>query len=421
MKSSDAHKISRNLILPAVSLLALVATFFTANLSLDFQTKLFIFFAIVAFYILFCVFFYFRRKREILFFPSENRSGDLPFTAEIEAQLLALEEASEFFGAALKPADMFRLVSSRINQMITFSACALFFTEEKPRGLKIVNAVGTNAREMTNVGTVLLDGLAGKSLASNRIEFDGDLLLEKTALPANALTNLESAVAAPLLRNGTKAFGVLTLYWDKKYKFDENTETLLEAIAERIAPLFLSSVAFERSISSALTDSLTSVPNERGFYLILENQIAESQRRRDERPLTILAVDLKGFAELNERFGHATGDRILAFASEIIKGQLRKMDFISRARADEFLIVLPTATESVTHEIVERIETASKRDRFEVSDDEKICLEFNFGAATFWKDGETAQELLTSARLKKQNGKFGNESNVLLFPREFVN
>jgi diguanylate cyclase (GGDEF)-like protein len=421
MKSSERQKISRNLILPAVSLVALLVTFFAANSNFNFQTKLFIFFTVVTFYLLFFGLFYFRWRNEVEFLSFNRGAIDSPFSSDVERHLLALEDASEFFGASLKPSDMFRLVSSRINQMTPFAASALFWSDKESKALKIIGAVGENVREIMNAGTVSLDGVAGKSFASGKIQFDEDLSLEKSVVSAGVLRNLDSAVAVPLVRNGNGAFAVLVLYGDKKRRFGAKTEVLLEAIAERTAPLFLSSLAFEQSLSNALTDVLTSLPNERAFYLILENQIAESQRRRDERPLTILTIDIKGFADLNQKFGHATGDRILSFTAETIKGQLRKMDFISRSMADEFLVVLPTASENIAGEIIERIETALKRNLFHTDADEKIQLELNFGGATFWRDGETAQELLRSARLKKQNEKYAGESNILLFPKEFVN
>ncbi len=48
----------------------------------------------------------------------------------------------------------------------------------------------------------------------------------------------------------------------------------------------LGSIAYERTQANALTDATTDLPNERAFYLVLENQVAEAQRNRGERPLT---------------------------------------------------------------------------------------------------------------------------------------
>jgi diguanylate cyclase (GGDEF)-like protein len=183
----------------------------------------------------------------------------------------------------------------------------------------------------------------------------------------------------------------------------------------------LSSFAFEKSLLNALTDSLTNLPNERAFYLIVENKIAESQRFRETRPLSILTVDIKDFSLLNQQYGHAIGDRILAFAAKTIKEQLREMDFLARSTGDEFLAVLPTADEEITKEIVGRVERAFVSNQFVVSRQEKFNLALNFGAGTFWKDGETVSQLLQHARLRKQQSKSTEKSKVLWFPREYVN
>jgi len=431
MKPEEKQKISANLpnffangnfIVPVFSLLALTATFFASFLTSKFETKITIFLAIIFLYVLFCVVFYFRQKRRAGFVSAEGEVSDSVFNDDVERQLLALEEASQFFAASLKPADMFRLVASRINEMIPFAASALFWAEEEDgQTLKAIGASGENARDLANLEINSLKGLAGKTLLSRKIQTDENLLLEKNVIPAETLKNLESAIAVPLFRNGQAVFAVLILYGDAERRFGADARVLLEAVSERIAPLFLSSNAFEQNLSNALTDSLTNLPNERAFYLILENQMAESQRQRDERPLTILAVDAKKFAELNQKFGHATGDRALFFAAETIKGQLRKMDFLARSTNDEFLIVLPTASGSIAEEIIERIEKAFEDNPFEIEGREKVYLELNFGAATFWRDGETAQQLLQNARLRKRQAKAGANSKVIWFPKEFVN
>ena len=338
---------------------------------------------------------------------------------EIETKLLALEEANEFFGASLKPADMFRLVSSRIREIIPFAGSALFLVNEDATRLNAIFTDGQNAESMANLETDFDKGLAGKTFVSRKSQIDEKLLLDKSIISAEALKGLNSAVSVPLFKDA-EVFGVLTIYGKDAKDFDADSLQLLEAVGTRVAPLFLSSFAFEKSLFNALTDSLTNLPNERAFYLIVENQIAESQRFREKRPLTILTVDIKNFSEFNQKYGHATGDRILAFAAKIIRGQLRQMDFLARSTGDEFLAVLPTADEPITREIVGRVEKAFVSNPFAVSRREKINLALNFGAATFWKDGETVSQLLQHAHLRKQQSKSTEKSKVLWFPKQYV-
>ena len=128
-----------------------------------------------------------------------------------------------------------------------------------------------------------------------------------------------------------------------------------------------------------------------------------------DRPLTVLSVDINNFSEFNDKFGHATGDRILAFTGQIIKNQLRQMDFLARSASDEFTAVLPTASKEIAFEIIGRIERAFVTRPFETIEGEKVYLKLNFGAATFGRDGEGerryAEHLLKTAITEKQQGK----------------
>ncbi len=427
MNDSEADKSSKSglhfladgyFILALISLGALVATFLVSNFAQSFQTKFLIFTVIILAYILFCVLFYSWQQQKTR--QTEKEISDSIFNEEVEGKLLALEEASAFFGASLKFPDMFRLVASRINEIVPFAACVLFLVDEEKNKLKAVCAVGENSRNLLNAEMNAGKGLAGKTLLDEKIRREEKVLSDENVLPENALKNLESGLAVPLFSGGG-VFGVLTLYGNNEIKFDETSMQLIEAVGMRAAPLFLSSMSFERSLTNALTDSLTNLPNERAFYLVLENQTAESQRNRDERPLTILAVDIKDFAKFNQKFGHATGDRMLTFAAHLIKAQLRQMDFLARSSNDEFLVVLPTAAEEITKEIIERIKKAFIYNKFDAAPGEQTDVRLNFGAATFWKNGETSQQLLQHARLQKEQTKSERSGKVILFPKEYAN
>jgi len=417
MKISEIPKFrekyrSGYLILPLISVLALVATFFVSNLSFAFELKTAIFLAITFSYLTFCLLLYLRESRIA---PTDG-----VFTQDTEEKLLALEEASMFFGASLKPNEMFRLVASRINELVPFAACVLFLPDENNSHLCAAQATGDGAEKFSGLQLVSNESLPWKTFLQGEIQLAGNLLFEKDFIGANIFDTLKSAVSVPL-KTEAEVFGVLVLYASREKAFDKKSAELIEAVGARISPLFRSSIAFERNLENALTDNLTSLPNERAFYLVLENQIAESQRFREQRPLAVLSMDIKNFDEINKRFGHVRGDQILTYAAKMIKGQLRQMDFLSRSTGDEFLAVLPTASEEITEIIINRIGKAFDLSPFELTKSEREFIKLNFGAASFLKDGETAQELLRAANLKKLQAKKPGKNSILWFPREYVN
>ncbi|HQU82296.1 MAG TPA: sensor domain-containing diguanylate cyclase [Pyrinomonadaceae bacterium] len=409
--------------LTVVSLFALIFTFLLSSFELHLPTKAIVFSGIVVLYLAVVALIYGKQKKraeEIAVVIEAEEKKEL-FTYEVDNRLKALEEANDLFGASIKPTDMFRLVASRVNELIPNLTCVLFLAVDGAEKLKIEYADGKNAQLFRHLEINTLKGNAGKAFLTRKPQIDGNLLLEKNVFPEAVLEDLSCAVAVPLMRDG-KIFGVLQLYGDAIKRFNADSVALLEAVAERVTPLFANSLAHERSLSNALTDALTNLPNERAFYLVLENQLAESQRYRQERALTILTIDLSNFAEINKKYGHATGDRVLTFAGQIIKAQLRDMDFLARSVGDEFWVVLPTASEKISDEVTSRIEKSFVTKPFLIANGEKIFLKLNFGSATFGQDGENASELLQSAIIRKQQGKHNAEAaKVIFFPRDYVN
>ena len=421
MKSSDASRTpdaglsAGQIALGVFGLVAPVVTFLLAISSLPDSAKIGVLVVLAAGYSIVCLW-AFRKSTEASKLTEESEPEDL----ELAQAFASIGEASEFFGASLKPSDVFRLVSNRVGQIFPFTTSALFIESESGESLQIIQADGPNAQTMLNTIVPVDKGIAGMAWLSREIEIDSDLGLESDAMPDEAMSGLRSAIAMPLMHND-QAFAVFVLYRDERLQIDDAIRATAHAIGERVAPLFLSSISFERSISNALTDSVMNLPNERAFFMVLENQLAESQRFRSERPLTVMSVDIKNFADANQNFGFATGDRILAFAAEHLASQLRKMDFLSRSVNDEFLIILPTASEKFASEIMQRIKNHFAVEVFAVSESEDIKVWLNFGWATFWQDGETAEQLLQHARIRKQQSKAEEPNKVLWFPKEYVN
>lgn len=401
--------------LGAFGLLAPVLTFFLAISSLPDGIKFFVLVFLAVGYSVIC-YWAFKKSRSANQVVQATDFQDVADAYDIDA----ISEASEFFGSSLKPADMFRLISSRIAQIVPISGSALFAESGTGDELEIFQANGPNSDALIGTSVSMENGLAGMAWISREVELDAELALESKAMPPDALAGVKSAAAIPLVHDG-HVFAVLLLYSSGRLDTVPDCHSTLEAIGSRLAPLLISSMSFERSASNALTDKVTSLPNERAFFMVLENQLAESIRHRDERPLTVLTIDIKNFTDVNQSFGFAAGDRMLVFTAENLMSQLRKMDFLARSTNDEFLIVLPTASEKFGAEIIQRIRAHFAAETFSISESDDVKVWLNFGWATFWQDGETAEHLLRSARVRKQQSKAEEPSKVLWFPKEYVN
>ncbi len=86
------------------------------------------------------------------------------------------------------------------------------------------------------------------------------------------------------------------------------------------------------------TDELTGLANRRGLLDFMERLLASARRHREEGVLAYL--DLNDFKGINDRFGHATGDRALCLLADLLKKNVRSSDFVARIGGDEFIFVL---------------------------------------------------------------------------------
>lgn len=109
----------------------------------------------------------------------------------------------------------------------------------------------------------------------------------------------------------------------------------------------------ERELSR--TDGLTGIANTRVFEEHAERMILLS--RRNGLPFTIAYIDLDQFKEVNDRFGHSEGDRLLRAVAHHIGSCLRKTDILARLGGDEFGILLPDTGMEQAGILLQRIES----------------------------------------------------------------
>jgi len=108
----------------------------------------------------------------------------------------------------------------------------------------------------------------------------------------------------------------------------------------------------------AIRDPLTAAYNRHYFDEVLQQETARSKRYG--HPVAFLMVDVNRFKEINDRFGHQVGDRVLQAVGDVLRQNVRECDTVIRYGGDEFLVILPETTERA-EVAVERIHAAVAR------------------------------------------------------------
>jgi diguanylate cyclase (GGDEF)-like protein len=135
--------------------------------------------------------------------------------------------------------------------------------------------------------------------------------------------------------------------------------------------------------------------------------------RRHPRSLSLALVDLDGFKQVNDRFGHEAGDRVLVTVAQRLRTGLREIDIVARFGGDEFVVLLPETTAAQACLVSERILQNLSGQPV----DEHGIVGATFGVATTDDDGSQIDqdELLRRADHALLCGKRAGKGRVLHF------
>ena len=131
----------------------------------------------------------------------------------------------------------------------------------------------------------------------------------------------------------------------------------------------------------AHTDTLTGIQNRQGFLSVVDGYIRDARQSR--HPFAVIFFDIDYFKEVNDRYGHAAGDRVLAELSALIQKSLRKSDYFARWGGEEFVILLPDTSSDEAAGLAEKLRQRVARHRFSHG-----SLECSFGVTQFHLEEE---------------------------------
>jgi diguanylate cyclase (GGDEF)-like protein len=143
--------------------------------------------------------------------------------------------------------------------------------------------------------------------------------------------------------------------------FEPEDWDLLRSVA-RLAELAIDRIElYDRVHDLSLTDPLTGLANRRRLDVVFEHSFAAARRGQK---LSVVMIDLDGFKQYNDRFGHARGDEILRSFGAALREQTRGTDVVVRYGGDEFLVLMTGASRADAEQIVSRIRSRQPDVRF---------------------------------------------------------
>ncbi len=158
----------------------------------------------------------------------------------------------------------------------------------------------------------------------------------------------------------------------------------------------------------AMTDVLTGIFNRMKFDEILSSEIQRS--KRNKVPLSMILCDIDHFKQVNDKYGHPAGDKILKRLTKLVSANIRNVDFFARWGGEEFVILSPGTDSEGAAQLAEKIRQKVEHHNFK--NPEHITLSFGI---TSFKTGDIAMKLINRADEAMYRAKENGRNQVQVY------
>lgn len=353
------------------------------------------------------------------FEQSSGRTGaghEASFLSSIAAarqEAQTLFELSQDLGASLSLGETLSVFSVKLKVLVRYDAIAIYLRRNQELVPEYVN--GDNFRLFSSLRIPVGQGLSGWVAQNKKPIINGNPSVEPGYLnDPTKFSTLRSALAVPL-EGVAGVIGVLALYRGERDAFTSDDLRILLAASSKMALAIENALKYQQAESSATTDYLTSLPNARSLFLELDRELARC--KRDETSLTVMVCDMDGFKQINDRFGHLEGNRVLRLFAQALKESCREYDYVARMGGDEFVVIAPGLPAEVATKRADQIRALAKQAGLEVCAEDILSL--SVGQAVYPTDGRDAEDLLAEAdrRMYMEKQQQPARKNRRLHPR----
>jgi two-component system, cell cycle response regulator len=149
------------------------------------------------------------------------------------------------------------------------------------------------------------------------------------------------------------------------------------------------------SLQMAVTDGLTGLYNRR--YMETHLQIQTARAKQEDRPISLLMIDIDFFKQINDAHGHDAGDKILKQFATGISRNIRGIDLACRFGGEEFVVIMPETDMAIAALVAERIRQYTETFPFDCGSGSPIALTTSIGVTSLTGAGDTPEAILKRA------------------------
>ncbi len=226
-------------------------------------------------------------------------------------------------------------------------------------------------------------------------------------------TPARSVMMAPL-RGGLRIEGALILGRTELPSFNEADLELLQTLTFQLTTVLERAQLLSDLERLASTDGLTGLYNYRHFKERYREEV--NLCRRYQHPLAIMLIDLDGFKQVNDTYGHLEGDYLLVQLAEVLQHALRNTEFIARYGGDEFVVLMRATNLQGGIATAKRVVQAVRDTQFlDTMGQARLKISVSIGVAAYPNSTENPAEVLEKADEALDIAKRSGRNQVVAF------
>lgn len=317
---------------------------------------------------------------------------------ELTSRLRQLKTFSEIGKALTSSLDLKEIIAAVMEQirgLLKPTNWSLLLLDEEKEELRFEIAVGEGADRIKDLKLKLGEGIAGWVAKEGRPLLIADVSKDpRFSKKADELSRFEtkSIVCVPLRARG-KSIGVIELLNAvENESFGEEDLLLLTTLADYAAIAIENALLFDRVQLLTITDDLTHLYNSRYMHRFLDYELARVSRY--ESHLSMLFMDLDYFKDVNDRYGHISGSKLLAEVAQVILKNIRNVDVACRYGGDEFVVLMPETPKTRAMNAAKKIKNVIRETVFLKDAGTNCHITISIGVASFPEDAKNKVDLI---------------------------
>ncbi len=291
-----------------------------------------------------------------------------------------------------------KTIMEKVQELMAPDTWSLLLVDELTNELYFQIATGKAADKLKDVRLKMGEGIAGWVAQSAKATIVPDV--DKDPRFMNQIDQMtkmrtRSIICVPI-RGKERTLGVIEIInYVGRREFDQNDANLLQAMADYAAIAIENAIHVQRIHELTITDDCTTLYNVRHLNFVLDTEIYRSNRYDYE--FSLIFMDLDHFKSVNDNYGHLRGSKLLREIAELLRANLRLVDFAFRYGGDEFVVLLPQTGREGSEVVARRIYQRLNEARFLTDESLNLHITASIGLATYPTDAKSKAELIRLA------------------------